>query len=93
MICAKYKSNKTTTATEATAIAIHDVTPSNQNNMVQQNELLIGKAIYKKLTSSTSSSPSPSSSSQKMNNSQDSKIPHTPILFAKNEKGGKKRFF
>jgi hypothetical protein len=44
MITVKYKSDKTTAAT---AIAIHDVTPSYQNNTEQQKEIHIGKAIFK----------------------------------------------
>jgi len=61
LIEAKFKRDETLTATEATALAIHDVTPSNQNNMEQHIKKLIDDAISKKLSkSATTTSLSPS---------------------------------
>jgi hypothetical protein len=50
LIEAKSKCDETLTATEATALAIHNITPSYQNNMEQHIKKLIDKAISKKLS-------------------------------------------
>jgi hypothetical protein len=60
LIEAKFKRDETLTATEATALAIHDVTPSNQNNMEQHIKKLIDEAICKKLSKVATTSLSPS---------------------------------
>jgi hypothetical protein len=97
MITAKFKRNEILTATEATALAIHDVHPSNQNNMEQHIKNLINEAINCKLTNTqltTSSSPthhssSPTSPSKKRKNSQGSEKPQS--LLPKTKRGNYKK--
>ncbi len=82
LIEAKFKRDETLTATEATALAIHDVTPSNQNNMEQHIKKLIDEAIRKKLSKSATTSLSPSTLTPPQNkrkNSHGSKKPQTSL--------------
>jgi len=90
LIEAKSKCDETLTATEATALAIHNITPSYQNNMEQHIKKLIDKAISKKLSTTTAASSSTSSSTptfspKKQKNSHCSNIPQ-PLLPKKGEK-------
>jgi hypothetical protein len=48
MISAKYKRDDTVKATEATAIAIYDVSPQGQSNMEQHIKNLIERALKEK---------------------------------------------
>jgi hypothetical protein len=61
MIAAKFKRSEILTATEATALAIHEISPTNQDNMEQHIKKLIDEAINKKLKK-TATSPLPSTS-------------------------------
>jgi len=98
MIAARFKNNEILTATEATALAIHDTTSSKNTNLEQHIKNLIDEAINKKLTSTpstkpySSSPPTPSPSphqNKKQKNSLGSKRP-LPSL-PKNERGEKKK--
>jgi hypothetical protein len=84
MIAAKFKKDKILTATEATALAIYDTSPTNQDSMELHIKKLVDDAINKKLkTKKTLTSPStplpnstPTSTSQrKRKNSQGGKKP------------------
>ena len=79
MITAKFKRNEILTATEATALAIHDTHPSNQNNLDQHIKNLIDEAINRKLASTqlTTSPSSPTPHSKKRKNSQGSEKPQS----------------
>ena len=79
MITAKFKRNEILTATEATALAIHDTHPSNQNNLDQHIKNLIDEAIKQKLASTqlTTFPSSPTPHSKKRKNSQGSEKPQS----------------
>jgi hypothetical protein len=87
MIATKFKCDEILTATEATALAIHDITPSNQNNMEQQIIKLIDKAISKTLKNFSASPPTPPTPPQK--NEKTLKAARSPNLGCQKTKGRK----
>jgi hypothetical protein len=80
LIAAKFKRDETINATEATALAIHNVSQTNQNNMEQHIKKLVDEAIKEKLLPKNTASPKTSSlttpsPSNKQKNSNGSKKP------------------
>ena len=80
MISAKYKKNDTVKATEATALAIHDVSPEGETNMEQHLKNLIDQALKKKEKEKhTSTTPSSPPSNKKRKNSTGGKKPQSSL--------------
>ena len=94
LIAAKFKRDETINATEATALAIHNVSQTNQNNMEQHIKKLVDEAIKEKLLPKNTASPKTSSPTtplppNKQKNSNGSKKP-LPSL-PKNKRGTEKK--
>jgi hypothetical protein len=91
MIAAKYKRSEILTATEATALAIHDISSSSSNNtnMEQHIKKLIDEAINKKFKTSSTAPSTPQQ--RKRKNSQGSKKPQSWL--PKNKRGEKNKSF
>jgi hypothetical protein len=92
LIEAKFKRDETLTATEATALAIHDVTPSNQNNMEQHIKKLIDEAISKKLSKVATTSVSPSTLTPLKKNEKTPMAARNPKLRCQKTKGEKRMY-
>jgi hypothetical protein len=94
LIAAKFKCNETINATEAIALAIHNISQTNQNNMEQHIKKLVDEAIKEKILPKNTalpktSSPTTPSTSNKQKKSNDSKKP-LPLL-PKNKRGTEKK--
>ena len=93
MISAKYKKNDTVKATEATALAINDVSPEGQTNMEQHLKNLIDQALKKKEKEKhTSTTPSSPPSNKKRKNSTGGKKPQSSSPGNKGETSKKVSF-
>jgi len=93
LITALYKRTETMKATEATALAVGDISPHGQSNMEQHIQTLVNKAVQQQLTKTTKTKPppttkKPSTSSKKQKNSPGGKKPQSSPP-AKNAKGDK----
>jgi hypothetical protein len=93
LIMALYKQTETMKATEATALAVGDISPHGQSNMERHIQTLVNKAVQQQLTKTTKTKPpsttkKTSPSSKKQKNSPGGKKPQSSPP-TKNAKGDK----